>query len=123
LGLVDTVTERSHAYRVLQPAAFVNQYAAMPSLHFGWDLLVGIAVVRNARAWYFRVVGLALPLAMAWAVVATANHFLIDCVAGAALALLALAVATLKSEQLDALQIRGQRIATRAFTFRSQGES
>ncbi len=43
LGLVDTVTEQSHAYRILQPPQFVNQYAAMPSLHAGWDLLVGIA--------------------------------------------------------------------------------
>ena len=33
LGLVDTVTEQSYSYRVLQPPAFVNQYAAMPSLH------------------------------------------------------------------------------------------
>ena len=45
LGLTDTVTQRSEAYRVLQPPAFVNQYAAMPSLHAGWDLLVGIAIV------------------------------------------------------------------------------
>ena len=44
LGLIDTVTEHSSAYRVLQPPAFVNQYAAMPSLHVGWDLLMGLAV-------------------------------------------------------------------------------
>ncbi|TCC30734.1 phosphatase PAP2 family protein [Kribbella speibonae] len=42
-GFVDTVTERTSAYRVLQPPAFVNQYAAVPSLHFGWNLLMGIA--------------------------------------------------------------------------------
>ena len=48
LGLVDTVTSSSTAYRVLQPPAFVNQYAAMPSLHSGWDLLVGIAIVTAA---------------------------------------------------------------------------
>ena len=33
---------------MLQPPAFVNQYAAMPSLHSGWDLLVGIAIVAAA---------------------------------------------------------------------------
>ena len=48
LGLVDTVTESSEAYRYLQPPAFVNQYAAMPSLHAGWDLLVGLAIVGAA---------------------------------------------------------------------------
>jgi hypothetical protein len=46
--LIDTVTESSESYRVLQPPAFVNQYAAMPSLHAGWDLLVGIAIVTAA---------------------------------------------------------------------------
>jgi hypothetical protein len=36
LGMTDTVTDQSYAYRVLQPPAFANQYAAMPSLHVGW---------------------------------------------------------------------------------------
>jgi hypothetical protein len=39
--MVDTVLEHSRAYRVLQPPAFTNQYAAVPSLHVGWDLLAG----------------------------------------------------------------------------------
>ena len=33
----------------LQPPAFVNQYAAMPSLHAGWDLLVGHGDLRAPR--------------------------------------------------------------------------
>ncbi len=44
LGYVDTVTRSSRSYRYLQPPAFVNQYAAMPSLHVGWDLLAGVAI-------------------------------------------------------------------------------
>ena len=43
-GLVDTVLQHSHAYRALQPPSLTNQYAAMPSLHFGWNLLVGIVL-------------------------------------------------------------------------------
>ena len=35
LKMTDTITEQSQAYRVLQPQAFTNQYAAMPSLHVG----------------------------------------------------------------------------------------
>ena len=50
VGVVDTVTMYSHSYRVLQPPAFVNQYAAVPSLHFGWDLLIGIALITQSRA-------------------------------------------------------------------------
>lgn len=93
LGFIDTVTERSEAYRVLQPPAFVNPYAAMPSLHVGWDLLVGIAVATAAGGVVLRVIGCVMPVLMALAVVFTANHFLVDGIAGAALALFGLAVA------------------------------
>lgn len=87
LGLVDTVTENSRAYRVLQPPAFTNQYAAMPSLHSGWDLLVGMAIVAAATTLALRVIGFAMPVLMAFAVVATANHYLVDVVAGVSLVL------------------------------------
>ena len=89
LGLVDTVSENSRAYRVLQPPAFVNQYAAMPSLHAGWDLLVGISVVTAASTVALRAVGYALPTLMAVAVVLTANHYVVDVIAGVVLVLLA----------------------------------
>ncbi|MBI5947684.1 MAG: phosphatase PAP2 family protein [Chloroflexi bacterium] len=92
---VDTVTLHSRAYRVLQPPAFVNQYAAMPSLHFGWNLLVGWALVREGRYWPVRLFGWVLPVLMALAIVLTANHFVIDGIAGAAVALAGLAVAIL----------------------------
>ena len=95
LGLVDTVSEYSEAYRVLQPPAFVNQYAAMPSLHVGWDLLVGITVVVVSRRWWLRAVGVLLPVAMMLAVVTTANHFVVDGAVGSALALVGLQLARL----------------------------
>jgi hypothetical protein len=90
-GFVDTVTLWSDSYRVLQPPALVNKYAAMPSFHFGWNLLVGIIVwttFRNRVARVFAVVG---PVLMAVAVVATANHFVLDFVVGGAISLVALA--------------------------------
>ncbi|MGB8650756.1 MAG: phosphatase PAP2 family protein [Mycobacteriales bacterium] len=93
LGLIDTVTERSKAYRVLQPPGFVNQYAAMPSLHVGWDLLVGLAVASAATVLWLRILGYLMPVLMALAVVFTANHYLIDGIAGAALALAGLGAA------------------------------
>jgi hypothetical protein len=91
---MDTVARYSHAYRALQPPSIVNRYAAFPSLHFGWDLLVGIALVSNARSLAGRALGVAMPLAMALAVVLTANHWIIDVAAGAAIALIGLAVAS-----------------------------
>ena len=93
LGLVDTVTEQSGAYRLLQPPAFVNQYAAMPSLHAGWDLLVGMAIFTAASSVLLKVIGVAMPALMACAVVATANHYLVDVVSGIALVLVGHAVA------------------------------
>jgi membrane-associated phospholipid phosphatase len=93
LGLVDTVSEQSRAYRVLQPPAFVNQYAAMPSLHSGWDLLVGIAIISAASSLVLRITGFAMPVLMAFAVVATANHYVVDVMAGIALVLVGHGVA------------------------------
>ena len=45
----DTVLDYSHAYRALQPPSLTNQYAAMPSLHFGWNLVVGVVLLRPRR--------------------------------------------------------------------------
>jgi hypothetical protein len=87
IGLVDTVTEYSDAYRVLQPPGFVNQYAALPSLHVGWDLLIGIAIFKCARHVWVRSMGLVLPPLMAVAVVASANHYVVDVLAGVAVVL------------------------------------
>lgn len=86
--LVDTVTERSRAYRYLQPPNFVNQYAALPSLHAGWDLLVGISIVTAGGTLLVRLIGWTLPVLMSLAVIATANHYVVDVVAGIALALI-----------------------------------
>lgn len=93
--MIDTVTEHSRAYRVLQPPMFTDQYAAMPSLHAGWDLLVGIAVFTAASTTILRIVGVAMPALMMLAVVATANHYVLDVVAGVALVLVAHAGALL----------------------------
>ena len=89
LGFVDTITLHSNSYRVLQPPSLVNQYAAMPSLHVGWDLLMGIAILNHARG-RLRLIGLVLPVAMVLSVVLTANHYLLDGVVGAAIVLVAL---------------------------------
>jgi hypothetical protein len=92
-GFVDTVTENSSAYRFLQPPAFVNQYAAVPSLHFGWNLLVGIAWASLAGGAAARLFGLLMPIVMFAAIVLTANHYIVDGIAGGAIALIGLAAA------------------------------
>jgi membrane-associated phospholipid phosphatase len=93
LDVVDTVSTRSEGYRALQPPSLTNPYAAMPSLHVGWNLLVGIVLWRATRNRVLRAAALIGPVAMAWAVVATANHFVLDVVAGSLVALAGLGLA------------------------------
>jgi hypothetical protein len=88
---VDTVTELSVSYRVLQPPALVNKYAALPSLHVGWNLLVGVVVFGVASTRPLRVAAVVLPVLMALAVVLTGNHYVLDAALGAVVALVGLA--------------------------------
>lgn len=93
-GFVDTVTQQSQSYRVLQPPAFTNKFAAVPSLHFGWNLLMGIAWATLATNRWARLFGWIMPPAMLAAIVLTANHYIVDGIAGGTLALLGYVVAT-----------------------------
>ncbi|GGU87481.1 inositol phosphorylceramide synthase [Streptomyces litmocidini] len=61
-----------------------NQYAAMPSLHVGWALWCGTMLWRHGRAPLTKALGVAYPLVTALVVMGTANHYLLDAVAGAA---------------------------------------
>lgn len=93
LGFVDTVLRDTSSYRVLQPPAFTNQYAAMPSLHVGWNLLMGIAIYRTTRHAFWKGFAIVMPIAMYLATILTANHFVLDGVVGAIVALTGLALA------------------------------
>jgi membrane-associated phospholipid phosphatase len=88
LEMMDTVTMHSTSYRTLQPPGFVNQVAAFPSLHAGFNLLAAIVLIREARSWPPKVIAIVMPIAMSWAVVVTANHYILDVVVGAAVALI-----------------------------------
>jgi hypothetical protein len=87
-GFVDTAS-KSASYYVWQPPALVNQFAAMPSLHFGWNVLVAAALVANLHG-HWRYAALLMPAAIGGAAVLTANHFFLDLAAGAVVALAAL---------------------------------
>jgi hypothetical protein len=62
-----------------------NQYAAMPSLHIGWSLWCMLVLWRFSRRRISRLLGLAYPLLTLIAIVATANHFIIDAAGGIAI--------------------------------------
>lgn len=98
-GFVDTVLLRSRAYRVLQPPALEDLFASLPSLHVGWNLIMGIALVRESSHAVARAFGLVMPIAMFAAVVLTANHYLLDALTGAALVTASLLVADRLAER------------------------
>lgn len=96
---VDTVTLHSHSYRALQPPALTDEYAAFPSLHFGWDLLAAIAVWGATGNRALRALALLVPAAMAAAVVLTANHYVLDVLGGLVVVLAALVLLRLSGSR------------------------
>jgi hypothetical protein len=65
-------------------AGLSNPVAAVPSLHAGWALGVGIGVVRFARPVAWRLAGALYPAVVVLTIVVTGNHFLLDALAGMA---------------------------------------
>jgi hypothetical protein len=93
LGFGDTLGSMgglNHGSGLIELAS--NPYAAMPSLHAADALIVGITLAYVCRS---RLAKLAWALWPAWvwfSVMATANHFWLDIVAGVGVALVALAL-------------------------------
>jgi hypothetical protein len=67
------------------PDMVSNQFAAMPSLHCAWAAWCGIVVFVLVRRTWVRVLAVLYPLGTFFVVMATANHYLLDIVAGVAL--------------------------------------
>jgi hypothetical protein len=64
--------------------ALTNELAAMPSLHVGWAVWCAAVVLLCSRRPWVRVLAVAYPVVTTLVVVATANHYLLDAVAGVA---------------------------------------
>ncbi|KAH7103625.1 hypothetical protein BKA62DRAFT_695960 [Auriculariales sp. MPI-PUGE-AT-0066] len=105
-GFVDTVHGKDGASSVWTQNRFCNQYAAMPSLHFGYSLMIGLTIgsllsrrpivaahcifrslvacrLPSSRRALCLAVGFTYPAMILLAIVSTANHFVLDAVAGA----------------------------------------
>jgi membrane-associated phospholipid phosphatase len=80
----------NHGSGLVELAA--NPYAAMPSLHAADALIVGVVLASVVRPWPWKVGWLLWPVWVWFAVMATANHFWLDVLAGIVLGTIALAL-------------------------------
>lgn len=79
-GFVDTLHVFGPRIYAADPQRSVaNQFAAMPSLHFGWALMLGVSVVAIKRT-NLSLFALVHPLVTLLAIVATANHYWLDAI-------------------------------------------
>ena len=82
-GFVDTVSAHAHVNLSSDLlGSLYNPFAAVPSLHFGYALLVGITIAVLARGRVARAFGWSYPIVMLFVIVATGNHFFFDAAAG-----------------------------------------
>ncbi|MFJ4621014.1 phosphatase PAP2 family protein [Streptomyces sp. NPDC088812] len=85
-GLIDTARVYGPSvYGPPQTDHLANQFAAMPSLHFGWALMVALGLIAATRS-PLRWLWLLHPLITLFVIVGTANHYWIDALVAAALA-------------------------------------
>lgn len=84
---------------------FVNQYAAMPSLHVGWVALAGFMLSRSARLTLTRAFWAVVPVTvMLITVMATGNHYWLDGAVGAAFALVPAVALTRRAREGQAME-------------------
>ncbi|WP_018544929.1 phosphatase PAP2 family protein [Streptomyces sp. LaPpAH-108] len=83
-----------------------NQYAAMPSLHVGWALFCGVMLWRYGRTRAAKAAAVIYPLFTALVVMGTANHYLLDAVAGAAVMGVGLLLTPHVTRAADAVKAR-----------------
>ncbi|MGH2588921.1 MAG: phosphatase PAP2 family protein [Dehalococcoidia bacterium] len=93
-GFVDTI----HTYLPemgYDPGGKANEFAAIPSFHFGWNLLVVWCLWQTIERRSVRTVLALLPPLMLAVILVTANHFWLDAAIGALVIVLAYQLAAL----------------------------
>jgi membrane-associated phospholipid phosphatase len=104
MGFIDTLGHITPTYSSIPG---VNHFAALPSMHVGWNFLTSIALYLGLAGVRGRAAILALPPVMLFATVATGNHYFLDGVLGMIVAAIALLIAI-------KLQARSEGISLRA---------
>ena len=90
-GFVDTL--RGVFALQYEDSSLVNQFAAVPSMHLGFAMITGMTMHRMVGGRKGAGLALALPLVMLVSIVATGNHWFLDAVLGALVALIGMRIA------------------------------
>lgn len=94
-GFVDTINDFSsvnHDSALVK--LFINPYAAVPSMHGAFALMIGATGFRLVRHRVTKALCVAWPLLVAWVVIVTGNHYWIDILLGWAVAIAAALIAS-----------------------------
>jgi membrane-associated phospholipid phosphatase len=93
-GFVDTINDYSNVnHDSALVKLFINPYAAVPSMHCAFALMVGVSAARLSRHWYTRTLWAMWPVLVIWVVIVTGNHYWVDAALGGLVAALAALVA------------------------------
>jgi hypothetical protein len=85
-GFVDSVSDLTHVTinnHDSSISALTNLYAAVPSMHVAFALMIGWTLARLVRTPLARVAWTVYPFMMAFVIIVTANHFILDALLGA----------------------------------------
>jgi hypothetical protein len=93
-GFIDTITDFSNVNHDSALAKiFINPYAAVPSMHCAFAMMIGVTGFKVCRHSYSKAFWAAWPVLITWVVIVTANHYWVDAVLGWAVAATAALVA------------------------------
>jgi hypothetical protein len=85
-GFIDTVSDFTPvnlSHTSASMSTLFNPYAAVPSMHVAFALMIGWPLALLARSSVVRVLWVVYPFVMTFVIVVTANHFILDALLGA----------------------------------------
>src|SRR3954471_20963244 len=86
-GFADSVANLTHiSHDSVAVDSLVNQYAAIPSMHVAFALMIAVPLARLSKHRVTRAFWAVYPLLVVFVIVSTANHFVTDAGLGAATA-------------------------------------
>jgi membrane-associated phospholipid phosphatase len=108
-GIVDTVGQQAGVSLTGRSTIFYNPFAAVPSLHVGFAVAIGVALFVALRPRWAKALALLWGPTVALAVLATGNHYLFDIAAGLLVTVAGFAAAGLNRRRSDPRPLRRRR--------------